>query len=35
MSEVNGNLLVQKFYSCPFRTLLDIFILLYQPNAHY
>jgi len=35
MSEVNGSLLLQIFYSCPFGTFLDIFNLLYHPNAQY
>jgi len=35
MSEVNGSLLLQIFYSCPFCTFLYIFSLLYQPNGQY
>ena len=33
--EVNGSILLQIYYSCPFHTFLDIFSLLYQPNTHY
>jgi hypothetical protein len=35
MSEVNGILLLKIFYSCPFHIIIDIFNLLYHPDAQY